>query len=361
MFDYAEAAVEAALAAGARYADARVMHRRHESMGARNGEVEELSQEATVGVGVRALIGSGWGFFATADLTPASARQAGERAAAIARASRIGVRARPGAGADRGSPGQLGQRGPRGPARRCRWPRRATCSPAPPEPCRSTAPTWPRAGYHIWDTEKWFVSQRGPPHRPAHRRVRRADERHRHRRRRDAAPLLPGHPRPVRHARLGAGPRDRPGRQRRPDRRGGPGAAAARPHVPEHDATDADPRRRADGAADPRVGRPRHRARPHPRLGGRLRRHVLARPGPARHAALRLGADEHHRRRDPARAPWAASATTTRARRRSRSTIVRDGTWVGVLSGRDSAAARRPGLGRRGPRPTAAPGCRWCG
>jgi len=43
-FDAANAAVEAALAAGARYADARVMHRRHESMSARNGEVRELSR-----------------------------------------------------------------------------------------------------------------------------------------------------------------------------------------------------------------------------------------------------------------------------------------------------------------------------
>ena len=59
MFDLAQAAVEAALAAGARYADARVMDRRHEAMGARNGEVEELTQEASVGIGVRALIGSG--------------------------------------------------------------------------------------------------------------------------------------------------------------------------------------------------------------------------------------------------------------------------------------------------------------
>ena len=49
MFDYAEAAVEAALGAGARYADARVMDRHHESMGARDGEVEELTQEASVG------------------------------------------------------------------------------------------------------------------------------------------------------------------------------------------------------------------------------------------------------------------------------------------------------------------------
>ncbi|MBA2264874.1 MAG: TldD/PmbA family protein [Chloroflexi bacterium] len=87
MFDYAEAAVEAALAAGARYADARVMDRRHEAMGARNGEVEELTQEASVGMGVRALIGSGWGFFSTSDLTTASARRAGAQAAAIASAS----------------------------------------------------------------------------------------------------------------------------------------------------------------------------------------------------------------------------------------------------------------------------------
>ena len=74
-------------AAGARYADARVMDRRHESMIARNGEVEGLTQEGSVGLGVRALIGSGWGFYAVADLTDEAARSAGAQAAAIARAS----------------------------------------------------------------------------------------------------------------------------------------------------------------------------------------------------------------------------------------------------------------------------------
>ena len=83
MFEHAEAAVEAALGAGARYADARVMDRRHESMDARNGEIEGLTQEALVGLGVRALIGSGWGFFSTADLSTDAARAAGARAAAI--------------------------------------------------------------------------------------------------------------------------------------------------------------------------------------------------------------------------------------------------------------------------------------
>src|SRR5690348_2593776 len=86
-FDVASAAVEAALAAGARYADARVMHRRTESMGARNGEVEDLAQSEDAGIGVRALVGSGWGFYAVPDLTTAAARAAGEKAAAIAAAS----------------------------------------------------------------------------------------------------------------------------------------------------------------------------------------------------------------------------------------------------------------------------------
>ncbi|HEU4863277.1 MAG TPA: DNA gyrase modulator, partial [Candidatus Limnocylindria bacterium] len=87
MFELAEAAVEAAIAAGARYADARVMDRRHESMNARNGEIEGLSQDGAVGIGVRALIGSGWGFFSTAQLTREAAHAAGAQAAAIARAS----------------------------------------------------------------------------------------------------------------------------------------------------------------------------------------------------------------------------------------------------------------------------------
>jgi len=86
-FDAATAAVEAALAAGARYADARVMHRRYESMHARNGEIEELSQHEDAGIGVRALVDSGWGFFAVPDLSDAAARRAGERAAEVAAAS----------------------------------------------------------------------------------------------------------------------------------------------------------------------------------------------------------------------------------------------------------------------------------
>ena len=85
MFDPAVAAVEGALAAGAEYADARVVVSRRQSLEALNETIESLDQSESAGVGVRALIGSSWGFFATAE--PEEARRAGEAAAAIARAS----------------------------------------------------------------------------------------------------------------------------------------------------------------------------------------------------------------------------------------------------------------------------------
>lgn len=86
-FAAATAAVEAALAAGARYADARVMHRRAEVINARNGEIEDVDQSEDAGIGVRALVGSSWGFMAIPDLSDAAVRRAGYQAAEIAAAS----------------------------------------------------------------------------------------------------------------------------------------------------------------------------------------------------------------------------------------------------------------------------------
>src|SRR3954469_23163052 len=95
-FDAAQAAVQAALDAGATYADARVMHRRSESMTARNGDVESVGQDADSGIGVRALVGSGWGFFAVPDLDDRAVADAGRQATAIATASALV--SRPGTG-----------------------------------------------------------------------------------------------------------------------------------------------------------------------------------------------------------------------------------------------------------------------
>ncbi len=87
MFEISEEGVGAALASGATYADARVVIRREQGVAARNGSIEGLAETESSGVGVRALVGSSWGFFATEDLTPAGARSAGRRAAEIAHAS----------------------------------------------------------------------------------------------------------------------------------------------------------------------------------------------------------------------------------------------------------------------------------
>jgi TldD protein len=159
-FDAATAAVEAALAAGARYADARVMYRRQESMTARNGEIEELSQDEDAGIGVRALVGSSWGFYAVPDLTAVAARQAGSSATAIAQASaRV-----PGPEVDLVPiPAQVGS-----------WANECAIDPlsvplsdkgdllvdATGEAHRAGADV-AHASYDIWDTKKWIVSSAG--------------------------------------------------------------------------------------------------------------------------------------------------------------------------------------------------------
>ena len=89
MYDLAAAAVEAALNAGAGYADARAMQSRSEVVAARNGVVEQVDREERSGIGVRALIGSSWGFQALPATSLAAARRAGERAAEIAQASAL--------------------------------------------------------------------------------------------------------------------------------------------------------------------------------------------------------------------------------------------------------------------------------
>jgi TldD protein len=87
MFDLAQAAVEAALAAGARFADARVVISRDQRLRAQDGVLEDLSQGESAGLGVRALIGAGWGHAATPSLLASDVRRAGEQAAGAARAA----------------------------------------------------------------------------------------------------------------------------------------------------------------------------------------------------------------------------------------------------------------------------------
>ena len=89
LFGYAENAVDAAMAAGARYADARVVVSRSESIDVKNSSVESLDHGDSIGLGVRALIGSSWGFYGVSELSDSGAASAGHTAAEIARASAL--------------------------------------------------------------------------------------------------------------------------------------------------------------------------------------------------------------------------------------------------------------------------------
>ncbi|MFF5079835.1 TldD/PmbA family protein [Actinoplanes sp. NPDC000266] len=159
-FDEASAAVQAALDAGARYADCRVMLRRTESMTARDGDVEELGSGESAGLGVRALVGSSWGFYAVPDLSESAARAAGRRAAQIATASAT-------------VPGPPVELVPGDPVE-ASW--ASSCEVDPLGVGLSTkgdllvsaTAAAKQAGadlaegiYQIWDTRKWFVSSEG--------------------------------------------------------------------------------------------------------------------------------------------------------------------------------------------------------
>lgn len=159
-FAAAEAAVQAALDAGARYADARVMHRQYESMAARNGEVEAMMQNADSGLGVRALVGSGWGFFAVADLGDRAVRDAGARAAEIAAASAVVAREASGLVPGEAASGSW--------ASECAVDPFAVSLADKGDLLVDATVTMKEHGadlaeglYQIWDTQKWFASSEG--------------------------------------------------------------------------------------------------------------------------------------------------------------------------------------------------------
>jgi TldD protein len=85
--DLAEAAVDAALGAGASYADARAVSLRRQYVITKNGNIEDLSDTDSEGIGVRVLVDGAWGFAGSGRLDEAAARDAALRAAEFARAA----------------------------------------------------------------------------------------------------------------------------------------------------------------------------------------------------------------------------------------------------------------------------------
>ncbi len=80
-------AVDAALAAGASYADARAVVERAQRVATRDRRVESLTDAESEGIGVRVLVGGAWGFACSSRLDETGASEAARRAATFARAA----------------------------------------------------------------------------------------------------------------------------------------------------------------------------------------------------------------------------------------------------------------------------------
>lgn len=155
-------AVEVATAAGATYADARLVDLASEHLAARDGAVEAVLQPASAGMGVRVIAGGCWGFAATGRLEPAEAEATARLAVAVAEAGRL---------APAPDPVHLAPVEPV----RDRW-----CTPVAEDPLtvsleekldllvaatsamRAVAGTAVARGQlHAWRRDSWFVSSQG--------------------------------------------------------------------------------------------------------------------------------------------------------------------------------------------------------
>ena len=87
MLDVAKQAVEAARAAGADYADGRVVADDSESITVRNQEMEGIDRSTSEGLGIRVLVNGYWGFAATARQEPEEIDRTARLAVEIAKAA----------------------------------------------------------------------------------------------------------------------------------------------------------------------------------------------------------------------------------------------------------------------------------
>ncbi|MFM2105285.1 MAG: hypothetical protein RL338_317 [Chloroflexota bacterium] len=92
MKDLADLALDTATAAGAGYADVRIVERTEESVTVRSGRLEAAASGAEDGVGVRVLVDGAWGFAATHRLERQDVERVAAEAVEIARASATALR-----------------------------------------------------------------------------------------------------------------------------------------------------------------------------------------------------------------------------------------------------------------------------
>ena len=82
-------ALETSRLRGAQYADIRVVHAKEENISVKNGVVEGLSTNETLGFGIRVLVNGAWGFASSRDLTASEVDNVADLAIKIAKASAL--------------------------------------------------------------------------------------------------------------------------------------------------------------------------------------------------------------------------------------------------------------------------------
>jgi TldD protein len=89
MHEIAAWALDTAKRRGASYADARVMDIRHRDISTKNGEVGNLSESESLGIGIRVIVNGSWGFASTDRLTREGVESCAAEAVAIGKASAL--------------------------------------------------------------------------------------------------------------------------------------------------------------------------------------------------------------------------------------------------------------------------------
>jgi TldD protein len=89
MQEWANLALETASVRGASFADARVMDIRQRDLSTKNGQVGNLSESESLGLGVRVIAEGCWGFASTDRLTKEGVQACAARAVNIAQASAL--------------------------------------------------------------------------------------------------------------------------------------------------------------------------------------------------------------------------------------------------------------------------------
>ena len=87
MNDVLDRALNAAQLAGATYAEARTVEARSQLIEVKNQQVSALTESASLGLGVRAIVDGAWGFAASAEVSRHDAEECARLACRVARAS----------------------------------------------------------------------------------------------------------------------------------------------------------------------------------------------------------------------------------------------------------------------------------